>query len=176
MWTQLGNYLWGPGIPILVGQWYFILCCGQSLWYALSHSAPGNPQNQQENPLSYPQVIRVPPEDLLHLGAGFTHLAGSTAVSRVVGSIDGCLVRVKPPTENAACYMNKKHSVQFSFRLALTAQFIDVFIGFPWSAHDCKGIKAHPHLLPTEILGKLATLTVSWPFTDSLSTAYPGSL
>lgn len=80
-------------------------------------------KNQQENPLSHPQVIRVAPvEDLLHLSTGFTHLAGSTAVSRIVGSIDGCHVRVKPPTEDAEHCLNKKHSVLFSFRLSVATQ------------------------------------------------------
>ncbi|KAI2645935.1 hypothetical protein H4Q32_025284 [Labeo rohita] len=48
------------------------------------------------------------------VGAGFAHLAGSPAFSRVVGAIDGCHIRMKPPANNSHCYYNRKlfHSMQ----------------------------------------------------------------
>ncbi|KAK0142797.1 Protein ALP1-like [Merluccius polli] len=94
-----------------------------------------------------PQVIRLPAEgDLGRLGAGFSRLAGSAAFSRVVGSIDGCHVRVKPPKEDAACYLNRKlfYSIQFQAVVDHAARFLDVFIGFPGSAHDSRVLKHSP--------------------------------
>ncbi|TDG97605.1 hypothetical protein EPR50_G00228020 [Perca flavescens] len=94
-----------------------------------------------------PQVVRLPSEeDLPHVGAGFARLAGSAAFNRVVGSIDGCHVRVTPPIDDAACYLNRKifYSVQFQAVCDHTAKFIDVFIGFPGSAHDARVLKHSP--------------------------------
>ena len=75
------------------------------------------------------QVVRLPAEgDLGRLGAGFSRLAGSAAFSRVVGSIDGCHVRVKPPKDDAACYLNRKlfYSIQFQAVVDDRARFLDV--------------------------------------------------
>lgn len=57
--------------------------------------------------LSSPEVIRLPTkEDLLHLGAGFACLTKPAAFNRVVGSVD-YQIHVKPPREDAACYLNR---------------------------------------------------------------------
>nr|XP_061819615.1 uncharacterized protein LOC133608416 [Nerophis lumbriciformis] len=91
-----------------------------------------------------PRVVRLPAaEDLAALGAGFARLAGSAAFSRVVGSIGGCHVRVKPPMEKASGYLNPKlfHSLQFQAVCDHGAKFLDVFIGSPGSAHDTKVLK-----------------------------------
>ncbi|XP_032363185.1 protein ALP1-like [Etheostoma spectabile] len=94
-----------------------------------------------------PKVVRLPTEDdLPEIGAGFARLAGSAAFHRVVGSIDGCHVRVTPPAEDAACYLNRKifYSVQLQAVCDHTAKFIDVFVGFPGSAHDARVLKHSP--------------------------------
>ncbi|XP_049341063.1 putative nuclease HARBI1 [Astyanax mexicanus] len=61
------------------------------------------------------RVITLPTgDDLEVIGAGFAHLAGSPAFTVAVGAIDGCHIRIKPPSANAQCYLNRKlfHSVQ----------------------------------------------------------------
>ncbi|XP_034722167.1 protein ALP1-like, partial [Etheostoma cragini] len=96
---------------------------------------------------SYRVVVRLPTEDdLPEIGAGFARLAGSAAFHRVVGSIDGCHVRVTPPVEDAACYLNRNifYSVQLQAVCDHTAKFIDVFVGFPGSAHDARVLKHSP--------------------------------
>lgn len=79
------------------------------------------------------QVTQLPYEgDLPHLGAGFAHLAVSAAFCRVVGTVDGCLICVKPPTEDAICFLNGKllHFVQSQAVCGHTAKLSDVFTGF----------------------------------------------
>lgn len=91
-----------------------------------------------------PQVIHFPSqEDLPHLCAGFARLAGSAVFRQVVGSVDGCHVCVKPPTEDTACYLNRKlfYSVQFQAVCDQKAKFMDVFIGIPGSVHDSMVLK-----------------------------------
>ncbi|XP_041842232.1 uncharacterized protein LOC121640497 isoform X2 [Melanotaenia boesemani] len=81
------------------------------------------------------RVINFPSLDgLAEVSAGFQKLGGSAAFRKVVGGIDGCHVRIKPPGdvggidgchvrikppgENAECYFNRKlfHSVPGSVR------------------------------------------------------------
>ena len=59
-------------------------------------------------------------EELVVIGAGFAHLAGMPVFSRVAGAIDGCHIRVKPPSQDAACYINRKLSIRYSFRPFVT--------------------------------------------------------
>ncbi len=55
------------------------------------------------------KIIHLPSvAELEEIGNGFARLAGSLAFSRVVGSIDGCQVRIKPPSVHAQCYNNRK--------------------------------------------------------------------
>jgi len=55
------------------------------------------------------QVIAFPSaDDQEAVGAGFTQLAGSPAVSVVAGAIDGCHIRIKPLASDVQCYFNQK--------------------------------------------------------------------
>ena len=55
------------------------------------------------------RLLGFPPaEDLTTTGTDFECLVGSTAFFRVVGSIDGRHVRIKPPTADAQRYFNRK--------------------------------------------------------------------
>ncbi|KAL7378403.1 hypothetical protein ABVT39_013006 [Epinephelus coioides] len=86
-----------------------------------------------------------PPEELETLGAGFHRLAGSAAFARVVGSIDGCHIRIKPPSADPQCYFNRK---LFYFQLQAVCdthcQLIDIFVGYPGSVHDARVLKNSP--------------------------------
>lgn len=92
-------------------------------------------------------VIRHPtPEELLAVGAGFARLAGSAVFGRVAGSIDGCHIRVKPPSQDAACYINRKlfYSIQLQAVCDHTAKYIDVCVGFTGSVHDARVLRNSP--------------------------------
>ena len=141
---------WGPVIEALVflfwlasGTSYRVVCRAFAMPRSTVHMLVHRTSKKVVALL--PQVIRLPAEGG-RLGAGFSRLAGSASFSRVVGSIDGCHVRVKPPKEDAACYFNRKlfYSVQFQGVVDNTARFLDVFIGFPGSAHDSRVLKDSP--------------------------------
>ncbi|KAJ8388116.1 hypothetical protein AAFF_G00147340 [Aldrovandia affinis] len=93
------------------------------------------------------RVIHFPTHaDLENVGNGFAQLAGSPAFSRVVGSIDGCQVRVKPPSADAQCYLNHKlfYSVQLQAVCDHQGMFLDIFTGYPGSVHDTRVLKNSP--------------------------------
>uniref|UniRef100_A0A671WXN9 DDE Tnp4 domain-containing protein n=1 Tax=Sparus aurata TaxID=8175 RepID=A0A671WXN9_SPAAU len=95
----------------------------------------------------FAQTVHHPKEEeLVTVGAGFARMAGSAAFSRVVGSIDGCHVRVKPPANDADCYLNLKlfYSVQLQAVVDHTAKFIDVCVGYTGSVHDSRVLKNSP--------------------------------
>ncbi|XP_071378239.1 putative nuclease HARBI1 [Centroberyx affinis] len=92
-------------------------------------------------------VIHFPSHaDLENIGNGFARLAGSPAFSRVVGSIDGCQIRIKPPSADAQCYLNRKlfHSVQLQAICDHNGMFMDIFTGYPGSVHDSRVLKNSP--------------------------------
>ena len=116
---------WGPVIEALV--FLFWLASGTS--YLVMCRAFAMPRTSKKVVALLLQVVRLPAEgDLGRLGAGFSRLAGSAAFSRVVGSIDGCHVRVKPPKDDAACYLNRKlfYSIQFQAVVDDRARFLNV--------------------------------------------------
>ena len=93
------------------------------------------------------RVIRFPaPYDLQEISAGFARLAGSPAFTRVVGSIDGCLVRIKPLGADAQDYFNRKlfHFIQLQAVCDHQYQFIDIFDGYSGSVHDSRVLKNSP--------------------------------
>ncbi|KAL0150458.1 hypothetical protein M9458_054275 [Cirrhinus mrigala] len=85
-------------------------------------------------------------DDLEAVGAGFAHLARSPAFSRVVGAIDGCHIRMKPPANNSHCYYNRKlfHSIQLQAITDHHGKFFDVFVGYPGSVHDSRVLRNSP--------------------------------
>ncbi|XP_056449927.1 uncharacterized protein LOC130385450 [Gadus chalcogrammus] len=95
----------------------------------------------------FAQTVQHPTEEeLVTVGAGFARMAGSAAFNRVVGSIDGCHVRVKPPSQDADCYLKRKlfYSVQLQAVVDHTAMFIDVCVGYTGSVHDSRVLKNSP--------------------------------
>ena len=61
--------------------------------------------------LSYLKVIHLPktPEDLAAVTHGFAGLARHRAFGKAAGAIDGCHVRIKPPSgPDGHCYRNRK--------------------------------------------------------------------
>ena len=88
----------------------------------------------------FAQTVNHPTEEEL------VTVGGSAAFNRVVGSIDGCHVRVKPPSQDADCYLNRKlfYSVQLQAVVDQTAKFLDVCLGYTGSVHDSRVLKNSP--------------------------------
>ncbi|CAJ1081206.1 putative nuclease HARBI1 isoform X1 [Xyrichtys novacula] len=85
------------------------------------------------------RTIRLPdPDQLEDIAAGFSRLGGNPALRSVVGAIDGCHVRMKPPAAHQLDFLNHKlfHSIQLQAICDHQGRFIDLFVGFPGSVHD----------------------------------------
>ncbi|XP_061563492.1 putative nuclease HARBI1 [Cololabis saira] len=94
-----------------------------------------------------PRVICLPSiNELEEIGNGFARLSGSPAFSRVVGSIDGCQIRIKPPSVDGLCYINRKlfPSIQLQAICDHKGRYLDIFAGYPGSVHDSRVLKNSP--------------------------------
>ena len=143
---------WGPEISCLV----FIFWLASATSYRVVARAFDMPRatvhrlvhrmSGQIAALLYTVVRHPTGEELPRLGARFARLAGSAAFSRVVGAIDGCHIRLKPPAEDAACYFNRKlfHSIQLQAICDDSCKFLDVCVGYPGSVHDARVLKNSP--------------------------------
>ncbi|KAM3623513.1 uncharacterized protein V6R79_012060 [Siganus canaliculatus] len=93
------------------------------------------------------KVIHFPSlDELEEVGNGFARLAGSPAFSKVVGSIDGCHIRIKPPSVDGQCYINRKlfPSVNLQAMCDHQGMYIDILTGYPGSMHDSRVLKNSP--------------------------------
>lgn len=82
------------------------------------------------------RVISFPTADKLRsISAG--RLAESAAFTRVVGSIDGCGIRIKPPSEDSHCCFSRKlfNASQMQAMRDHQCRFLDIFVGYQGSAH-----------------------------------------
>ncbi|KAL1277277.1 hypothetical protein QQF64_023950 [Cirrhinus molitorella] len=74
------------------------------------------------------RVVSFPTlDDLEAVGEGFAQLAGSPAFRMAAGAIDGCHIRIKPPSTAG------HHRPQ--------GEFLDIFVGNPGSVHDARVLK-----------------------------------
>ncbi|CAJ1084164.1 nuclease HARBI1 [Xyrichtys novacula] len=93
------------------------------------------------------RTIRLPnPDQLEDIAAGFSRLGGSPALRTVVGAIDGCHVRIKPPAAHQLDFLNRKlfHSIQLQAICDHQGRFLDLFVGFPGSVHDARVLRNSP--------------------------------
>lgn len=69
-----------------------------------------------------------------------------TGFPGVVGSIDGCHIEIKQPTNNAIDFYNgnERHSVVLQGVCDDTCIFTDVFIGMPGRVHDARVFRNSP--------------------------------
>lgn len=85
------------------------------------------------------RVMHFPkPGEMEEVGAGFDRLAGLEAFRCAAGAIDGCHIRIVPPTEpQKKCYLNRKlfPSVLLQGICDAKGAFLDVYIGNPGSVH-----------------------------------------
>ena len=89
--------------------------------------------------LSYLKVIHLPktPEDLGAVTRGFAGLARHHSQKQ----LDGCHVRIKPPSgPDGHCYRNRKlfSSIVLQAVCDHQGRFIDTYVGWPGSVHDSR--------------------------------------
>ncbi|KAG0425533.1 hypothetical protein HPB47_027305 [Ixodes persulcatus] len=78
--------------------------------------------------------------------AGFLRKTKGKGPHKMIGAIDGCHVEILRPTESPNSYYNwsKFHSIVLQGICDDQNRFIDVYIGFPGSAHDARILKESP--------------------------------
>ena len=99
--------------------------------------------------LSYLKVIHLPktPEDLVAVTNGFAGLARHRAFGKAAGAIDGCHVRIKPPSgPDGHCYRNRKLFSSIILQAVCDHQgrFLDTYVGWPGSVHDSRVLRHSP--------------------------------
>lgn len=93
------------------------------------------------------KVIHFPSlEELEEISTGFANLAGSPVFSSVAGSIDGCHIRIKPPSADSMCYLNRKlfYSIQLQALCDYQGKYLDIYVGYPGSVHDSRVLRNSP--------------------------------
>lgn len=82
-------------------------------------------------------------EDLKEVGEGFGQLSGTPVLNCVVGAIDGCHFRIKPPSQHRLDYLNYKgfFSINMQAICDSKGKFLDIFVGYPGSVHDTRIMK-----------------------------------
>ncbi|KAL7399102.1 hypothetical protein ABVT39_020322 [Epinephelus coioides] len=88
-------------------------------------------------------VIYLPKtaDDLAAVTQGFAGLARHRAFLKAAGAIDGCHVRIKPPSgPDGQCYRNRKLFASIILQAVCDHQgrFIDTYVGWPGSVHDSR--------------------------------------
>ncbi|KAH7979011.1 hypothetical protein HPB49_007772 [Dermacentor silvarum] len=78
--------------------------------------------------------------------AGFLVKSSGKGPRNTIGCIDGCHIEINKPTESSQSYFNRKKfpSVLLQGICDSRNKFIDVFIGFPGSAHDARVLREGP--------------------------------
>ncbi|XP_066603331.1 putative nuclease HARBI1 [Prorops nasuta] len=81
--------------------------------------------------------------DKKNISRGYYNIWG---VKGVIGSIDGCHIRIRRPIQYQEDYYNRKkfHSVILQGIADHTKKFIDVYVGEPGSMHDFRVLKRSP--------------------------------
>ncbi|XP_049913330.1 uncharacterized protein LOC126398151 [Epinephelus moara] len=95
------------------------------------------------------KVIYLPKtaDDLVAVTRGFAGLARHRAFRKAAGAIDGCHVRIKPPSgPDGQCYKNRKLFASIIMQAVCDHQgcFIDMYVGWPGSVHDSRVLRHSP--------------------------------
>ncbi|CAJ1087247.1 protein ALP1-like isoform X1 [Xyrichtys novacula] len=95
------------------------------------------------------RVIYLPrsADDLAAITRGFAGLARHRAFLKAAGAIDGCHVRIKPPSgPDGHCYINRKLFASVIMQAVCDHQgsFIDTYVGWPGSVHDARVLRHSP--------------------------------
>jgi hypothetical protein len=81
--------------------------------------------------------------ELQAIGQGFAQISGSPAFGNVVGAIDGCHIRIKPPLQHRIDYLNYIGFFSLNMQAICNSdgRFLDIFVGYPGSVHDTRIMK-----------------------------------
>lgn len=95
------------------------------------------------------RVIHLPKtqDELQPISRGFAGLARHRAFFKAAGAIDGCHVRIKPPSgPDGQCYRNRKLFPSIILQAVCDHQgrFIDTYVGWPGSVHDSRVLRYSP--------------------------------
>ncbi|XP_033847383.1 putative nuclease HARBI1 [Periophthalmus magnuspinnatus] len=94
------------------------------------------------------KVIHLPTnDDFEAVTLGFARLARHRAFRRAAGAIDGCHVRIRPPSgPDGQCYRNRKLFPSIILQAVCDHQgrFIDTYVGWPGSVHDARVLRYSP--------------------------------
>lgn len=86
--------------------------------------------------------------ELEAIGKGFCALAKNNCFLKAVGAIDGCHVKIAriPEAQKSSYFSGHKGYCSSNFQAVVDHKglFIDVFIGFPGSAHDSRILRHSP--------------------------------
>lgn len=84
------------------------------------------------------------PANLETVGRGFGQLSGTPILNKAVGAIDGCHIRIKPPSLHRLDYLNYKgfYSINMQAICDSSGKFLDIFVGYPGSVHDTRILKS----------------------------------
>lgn len=77
---------------------------------------------------------------------GFLTKSGEKGPRNTVGCIDGSHIEILKPDESTASYINRKKYPSIILQAVCNDQnrFLDVFVGFPGSAHDARLFRESP--------------------------------
>lgn len=108
--------------------------------------------------------------------AGFLAKSQGKGPRNTVGCIDGCHVEILRPSESAHSYYNRKKfpSIVLQGVCNHENKFLDVFIGFPGSAHDARVMRESPFFTsaPTAVDGGYILGDSAYPLLPWLMTPY----
>ncbi|XP_033840179.1 putative nuclease HARBI1 [Periophthalmus magnuspinnatus] len=94
------------------------------------------------------KVIHPPTnDDFEAVTRGFARLARHRAFRRTAGAIDGCHVRIRPPSgPDGQSYRNRKlfPSIILQAVCGHQGRFIDTYVGWPGSVHDARVLRYSP--------------------------------
>lgn len=78
------------------------------------------------------------PANLDTVGHVFGQLSRTPILNKAVGAIDGCHIQIKPPSLHRLDYLNYKgfYSINMQAICDSSGKFLDIFVGYPGSAHD----------------------------------------
>ena len=113
----------------------------RSTIHRVIHKTAQHIWNNLHRAISFPT-----PADLDNIGLGFGQLSRNPVFNKAVGAIDGCHVRVKPPSLQRLDYLNYKgfFSINMQAICDASGRFLDVFVGYPGSVHDTRILKNSP--------------------------------
>uniref|UniRef100_A0A3B4ADH1 DDE Tnp4 domain-containing protein n=1 Tax=Periophthalmus magnuspinnatus TaxID=409849 RepID=A0A3B4ADH1_9GOBI len=94
------------------------------------------------------KVIHLPTnDDFEAVTLGFARLARHRAFRRAAGAVDGCHVRIRPPSgSDGQSYRNGKLFPSIILQAVCDHQgrFIDTYVGWPGSVHDARVLRHSP--------------------------------